>query len=280
MIIFKKAADLSGFIQQIRAEKKAIGFVPTMGALHQGHVSLIEASKKDNDLTVCSIFINPTQFNNPIDLEKYPVTLDADINKLEQSSCDVLFIPAKDEVYPPSYVSEKYDLGPLETVLEGKYRPGHFQGVCQVVDRLLQMVRPDTLYLGQKDYQQCMVIKKMIELKGFTCATILCDTVREKDGLAMSSRNLRLNPEERKQAVKISEALYFIKNGLQPGKMAGKIKEAHQQLNNNNFKIDYVALADANDLTLLEEWDGQTKIVVLVAAYLNEIRLIDNMVLN
>ncbi len=199
---------------------------------------------------------------------------------LEKNGCDLLFLPSVDEIYPPGSAKDTYNLGYLETVLEGKYRPGHFQGVCQVVDRLLSIVQPDTLYLGQKDYQQCMVIKKLVSLKNFHTRIRIIETIREADGLAMSSRNKRLNPTERKQAVKIFETLSFLKHHIKPGSLEKIKQEATANLTGNGFKVDYVEIAGASDLTLLSDWDGKTKIVILIAAYLNEVRLIDNLLLN
>lgn len=215
MKIFKKSSDIHEYLCSINIKGKIIGFIPTMGALHLGHISLIEQAKRNNHFTVCSIFVNPTQFNNSTDFEKYPSTLEQDINQLEKAGCRILFLPSVKEIYPEGIEKKyEYELGYLETVLEGKYRPGHFQGVCQVVDRLLQIIPANYLYLGQKDYQQCMVIKKLIELKRYNTSLIICPTLREKDGLAMSSRNMRLSSEERKIAGKIYESLIHLKNPM------------------------------------------------------------------
>lgn len=280
MIVFKKANDIHHFINEKKKKGLSVGYVPTMGALHEGHSSLIAKCKQDNSVTICSIFVNPTQFNNPSDFEKYPITIEKDIAVLEQSGCDVLFLPAVNEIYPNGLANlQKYQLGYLETVLEGKYRPGHFQGVCQVVHRLLDIVQPQHLYLGQKDYQQCMVIKKLIELTGLKIDIIVCTTLRETDGLAMSSRNLRLNETERKQAVKISETLYFIKATIKSGSLVSLREKALNILALEGFKTDYIAFADADTLELTDSWNGKQKIVALIAAYLNDIRLIDNMIL-
>ena len=164
MIIYKQSTDINQFLISQHRQGKKIGFVPTMGALHEGHLSLIEESKKLNQMTVCSIFINPRQFNNPNDLLHYPVTIDQDIQKLEEHGCDILFLPAISDIYPEDFQPKHYDLGYLETVLEGKYRPGHFQGVCAVVEQLLKICTSHTLYLGKKDYQQCLVIKRLCEI--------------------------------------------------------------------------------------------------------------------
>ena len=283
MILFKKADRLHNYLEEQHEIGKKIGFVPTMGALHQGHISLIEASKKENDITVCSIFVNPTQFNDPKDYEKYPITIEKDIYQLETNGCDIIFLPSVKEIYPETFKKDiQYDLGYLETVLEGKFRPSHFQGVCMVVHRLLEIITCDNLYVGQKDYQQCMVIKRLIELVGKKekINVVVCPTLREADGLAMSSRNTRLNEEERKKATAIYQVLTFFKKNLKKGDFNELIQKVKQILLNKNFKTDYVEIADAKTLELLKEWDGKRKIVALVAAFMNEIRLIDNMLLN
>ncbi|MFT3980721.1 MAG: pantoate--beta-alanine ligase [Ferruginibacter sp.] len=280
MILVKTIRDLQLQLTPHRQKGHRIGFVPTMGALHRGHLSLIEESRAISDITVCSIFVNPTQFNNKQDFEKYPVTITRDIDMLEGAGCDILFLPAVAEMYPANETLPHYDLGYLETVLEGEFRPGHFQGVCQIVDKLLQAVQPTTLFLGQKDYQQCMVIARMIELRQHPVQLQICTTVREQDGLAMSSRNMRLSDSERQQALYIIKTLRRIKQELRPGDMDSLKKEAAAYLEQNGFKVDYVAIADAGSLELVNDWDGKTAVVALVAAFLNEVRLIDNLVLH
>jgi pantoate--beta-alanine ligase len=281
MIIFKKKIDISNYIVNYKKTSGKIGFIPTMGALHKGHISLIEASKKTDTLTICSIFVNPTQFNNSADFEKYPVTIEKDIDMLEKAGCNVLFLPSVEEIYPAdSSTTLPYELGFIEKVLDGKYRPGHFQGVCNVVQRLLDIVQPNTIYLGQKDYQQCMVIKKLTELIQSPTQIIICPTLRESDGLAMSSRNMRLTSVERIKAVKISEVLLFIKQEIKPGNLQDLKQRCINYLTNEGYNVDYVEIADATNLTLLQNWDGKTKLVALVAAFLNEVRLIDNRIVN
>jgi len=282
MILFKKVTDLQTHLAKEKEAGEAVGFVPTMGALHQGHLSLIESSRENNSITVCSIFVNPAQFNDPADFEKYPVTIEKDIAMLESAGTTILFLPPVAEIYPkgPS-VNEYYELGFLETILEGKYRPGHFQGVCKVMNRLLDIVKPTNLYLGQKDYQQCMVITRLVELMGQKEAIgiNICPTLREKDGLAMSSRNTRLSKEERERATAIYRALTHIKNNLNPGDLRSLKATAAARLTNEGFKPDYVEIADADTLQIANDWDGKQKLVALVAAFLNEVRLIDNMAL-
>jgi pantoate--beta-alanine ligase len=282
MILFKKAIDLHKWLDAQRKKGNSIGFAPTMGALHPGHISLIQNSKTGNKVTISSIFVNPTQFNDPKDFEKYPITLEKDIPLLEAAGCDVLFLPSVKEMYPDGLQqANHYDLGFLETVFDGKFRSGHFQGVCMVVHRLLEIVQPDKLYLGQKDYQQCTVITKLIELIKLddTIKVIVCPTLREKDGLAMSSRNMRLNVDERQKAVTIFQSLSFIKKNLRQGDTHELIAKARKMLEDEGFKIDYVEIADAKTLSTVSAWDGKQKLVVLAAAFLNEVRLIDNMLL-
>ncbi|MBS1660618.1 MAG: pantoate--beta-alanine ligase [Bacteroidetes bacterium] len=264
MILFKKTADLHRWLDQQKASGKAIGFVPTMGALHEGHISLINISKTTCPFTVCSIFVNPTQFNDPKDFQKYPITLEKDIILLEKAGTDVLFLPEVAEMYPDGTNNlEKYDLGRLETILEGKFRPGHFQGVCQVMRRLLQLVQPDDLFMGSKDYQQCMVVQRLIQLMSWPIHLHRCPIVREPDGLAMSSRNLRLSPDERQRATAIYRALKDLPN-------------AQKILTDAQFKIDYIETADAETL---EPSPPKKGAVALIAAFQGEIRLIDNMIL-
>lgn len=281
MLLFRKSVDLNAYLNEQRRQGISIGFVPTMGALHAGHISLIEQSREEAGITVSSIFVNPTQFNDSKDFEKYPVTTDSDINQLEAAGCDVLFLPSVQEIYPQGTSHlEHYELGYLETILEGKFRPGHFQGVCQVVERLLKMVQPHFLFLGQKDYQQCMVIKKLVGLMGADIRVVVCPTLREPDGLAMSSRNMRLNETERRQAVKISSTLSFIQQSIKPGYLEDLKIRCAQYLEAEGFRVDYVEVADADTLAPAEYWDGHSPLVALVAAFLNEVRLIDNLPLN
>ncbi len=260
---------------------KSIGFVPTMGALHEGHLSLIQNSNQKADITICSIFVNPAQFNQQADFDHYPKTVDDDIQLLKQSNCTILFLPSVEEVYPNGYKSTTtYNLGFIENILEGKYRPGHFQGVCLVIERLLRIISSDYLFLGQKDYQQCMVIEQLLNLiqlvKKPTIAVL--PTLREQTGLAMSSRNRRLNLDERKSAAHMYKALFFIVENLRPGNEDKCIEDAFQLLLTNGFdKVDYITIADAKTLQIVHHWDGEQQLVVLGAAFIREVRLIDNL---
>jgi len=287
MLLIKRKVDLSQWLDQQRSERRSIGFVPTMGALHAGHISLIDISKKHTKVTVCSIFVNPTQFNDPKDFQKYPITIENDILLLEQAGVDVLYLPEVSDIYPDGTKDlEKYDLGSLESLLEGAFRPGHFQGVCQVMRRLLEAVRPDQLYMGQKDYQQCMVVHRLLEIIGLPTRLVPCPIIREKDGLAMSSRNMRLSEDQRRTATTIYQVLTGIKEGWQKGeKPAGLIKAAISLLEDKGFRVDYVSIADPMTLEPVSGSasapSGQSRpsAVALIAAFLGEIRLIDNMTL-
>lgn len=282
MLIFHKADDLAAYLLLQKSQAKSIGFAPTMGALHAGHISLIEAANQTCSISICSIFVNPTQFNNKADFDKYPNTIAADIRLLELAGCTILFLPSVAEIYPLGLTqTQNYDLGFLETVLEGPTRPGHFQGVCMVMDRLLSIVQPQHLFMGLKDYQQCMVVKKLLELKGWNNTIHFhgCPTLREPDGLAMSSRNMRLNDQQRALAPVIYDALCFIKKNLQPGSLLQLKQHAEQMLLQKGLKIDYVEIADADSLELISNWNGHQPVTALIAAFIGDVRLIDNMVL-
>ena len=278
MILYKTVTDLN---KHLRNQTKSIGFVPTMGALHSGHLGLLADSKSQAGITVCSIFVNPTQFNDPQDFAKYPVTLEKDLLLLENAGCDVVFLPSVAEMYPNgTSLDKRYNLGYLETILEGKYRPGHFQGVCQVVHRLLEIVKPTTLFLGQKDYQQCMVINKLIGLTGLETKLSIVPTIREESGLALSSRNLRLSEKDKETAAVIYRSLQFLRQNIKPGDLSSITEKAESMIMAAGFeKTDYVTIADAGSLQPVTNWNGQTALVALVAAFIGGVRLIDNLIL-
>jgi pantoate--beta-alanine ligase len=279
MIIFKTKKHLQQHLETITKSNVPIGFVPTMGALHQGHISLITASLQQQLYTVCSIFVNPTQFNNSADFEKYPITLDADIEALEQAGCQVLFLPSVQEIYPDTYIAKHYNLGFLETVLEGKYRPGHFQGVCQVVHILLQLVQPDILLMGQKDYQQCMVIQKLLAIEQLPVQLQIIATQRAASGLALSSRNMRLSQQGLQQATAIYQCFQFIQQHKTEKSFAFLQQHCEQLLYNNGFTtIDYIAFCHPTTLADSSQQQSTNNFVVLIAAFLEDVRLIDNMV--
>ncbi|MDB5005770.1 MAG: pantoate--beta-alanine ligase [Mucilaginibacter sp.] len=262
---------------QSGALNKTIGFVPTMGALHQGHLSLIELSQQYSDEIVCSIFVNPSQFNDPADLEKYPRTIAADINLLEQVNCDVLFNPPVSEIYDGNE-HWHLNLGELENLLEGKFRPGHYQGVTQVVYKLFNIVKPDTAFFGQKDYQQFLVISKMVELLNMPVKLVMCPIKRDSDGLAMSSRNIHLTQTDRQHALVLSKTLNWVKDNFEKDNISRLKKEAELMISAEpDVELDYFEIADGD--TLHPADDTSIKTVALVAAKVGATRLIDNVML-
>jgi pantoate--beta-alanine ligase len=282
MIIYKEIPPLQYKLRNLRHDGKRIGFVPTMGALHDGHLSLIKESKRSDDFTICSIFVNPTQFNDKRDFERYPVTIENDIYLLGKAKTEILFIPSIEEIYPEGLtLTSPYNLGYLETILEGYYRPVHFQGVCRVMHKLLSVIQPDDLFMGQKDYQQCMVIKKLIENYNLRAHLHIVPTQREDSGLAMSSRNLLLSDIGKQKATAIYKALSFIKTNCSHIPLQRLKDEAKSMLLNAGFeKTDYLEICDANTLMPLTEYSDKIKMVALTAAFIEGIRLIDNLILN
>lgn len=276
MIIIREAERSRRFLGE-KATGTSFGFVPTMGALHAGHLALLQRSKRETDKTICSIFVNPTQFNDPADFSKYPITLEDDIRMLEMAGVDILFLPDVHEMYPEGTASlETYDLGRMDRLLEGRQRPGHFQGVCQVVHRLLSFTTPDVLFMGRKDFQQCMVVRRLIHLKSIPVRLEICYTVREADGLAMSSRNMRLSPEDRSTAPILYDVLNRLKRGLDAGPLESLLRAGREALAAAGFRVDYLEICRTTDLEPVTEWDGHTPITALAAAFLGEVRLIDN----
>jgi pantoate--beta-alanine ligase len=283
MVVLKTTAALQEYLALKQGNDRSIGFVPTMGALHDGHIALVKEAKAGTMVTVCSIFVNPTQFNDAADFARYPVTIEKDIYLLEQAGCDVLFLPSVSEIYPEGLENPPhYDLGNLERILEGEFRPGHFQGVCRVVDRLLSIVQPTDLYMGQKDYQQCMVIQRLLELTGKEKETRLriSGTRRENSGLAMSSRNMRLTDSEKIKAAEIYRSLSTIREQLNTTDTSLLLKNSVDKLRKEGFKVDYVEIADAVSLSPVRKWNGTQKLVALAAVFLGDVRLIDNLLLN
>lgn len=281
MITFKLAKDLTKYLEKQKQVGNSIGFIPTMGALHEGHLSLLKKSVEMSKVTVCSIFVNPTQFNSREDLEKYPRTVSEDILLLEEGTCDILFLPDENEMYPDEQSKQKhFDLGHLETILEGKFRPGHFQGVCLVMEKLLKFVNPDFLFLGQKDFQQCLVIQKLVHLLHDDTKIIICPILRESGGLAMSSRNVRLSPSDRKLASQLHQSLVSIENRMDGHHFPELKEQAIHDLEIKGFKVEYLELAGKTDLQILPDFKVKEKLIILVAAFLSGIRLIDNLLIN
>ena len=278
MKIFKTRNSLQEYLTQKRLDGKKIGLVPTMGALHKGHISLLALALNYCDEVVCSIFVNPTQFNDPKDLEKYPRPIERDIEMLTAAGCDVLFNPTVDEMYTAGETWH-LDIGPLENILEGKFRPGHYQGVTQVVFKLFDIIKPDYAFFGQKDYQQVKVITRMVELLHMPVKMIMCPIVREPEGLAMSSRNVHLSAKERADSLILSQTLLKIKELAGQHTATGLKQIAINSLNTNpGVLLDYFEIADAD--TLMPVSAGTKQQVALVAAKVGNTRLIDNILLN
>ncbi len=272
MRIIETCAEMRAY-----SSAESVGFVPTMGALHEGHLSLIRRAKAENEKAVASIFVNPTQFNNPDDLARYPRTLEADLEHLEKAGCDAVFVPSVQEMYPQPAVL-KIDFGRLEHILEGAFRPGHFNGVGLVVSKLFHAVRPQKAYFGLKDIQQCAVINRLVQDLSFGIELVFCETVREADGLAMSSRNLRLSPEKREVASFIYRSLLAGKSLLEEGLSP---KEAAKQIGNSyppDFRLEYYEVVAFSTLERIEKYDPTVKTALVVAAHLDGVRLIDNLI--
>lgn len=280
MKIFKHFKDLENELANQKGLGKTIGFVPTMGALHNGHISLIQSAKQKTDFTVSSIFVNPTQFNNKEDLLNYPRNVERDLLLVEHNGGDVVFLPSVNEIYPNGLQNVKhFDLGELEFILEGKFRPGHFQGVCMVVERLLSRILPDYLFLGQKDFQQCMVISKLVKDMGIETKINICPTLRENSGLAMSSRNERLSMEERGKAAQIFRSLQFIKRHIKEQTFENLKRNAITQIEQASLRVEYLELANLKSLEITNKFNAEDEFALLIAAYLGEVRLIDNLLI-
>ena len=274
---FAKKQGLQQYLDTLRANGSTIGFVPTMGALHEGHLSLIKQAQAQCDVVVCSIFVNPTQFNNPKDLEIYPRPIQDDINKLEQINCDVLFNPHVNEMYAGNEIWH-LDIGELEGLLEGKFRPGHYQGVTQVVHKLFNIVKPNQAFFGQKDYQQVLVIKRMVDLLNMPVKIAMCPIKREQDGLAMSSRNIHLTPDDRQHALILSKTLNQIKRDFDPDQIPQLQKEAIDAINSEpGVELAYFEITDGENLHPANK--ATQHVVALVAATVGKTRLIDNMII-
>jgi pantoate--beta-alanine ligase len=277
MRIFNNKKDLKDCLLDYKTNKKTIGFVPTMGALHQGHLSLIEKAKQKNDIVVVSIFVNPTQFNNIEDLEKYPKTIENDIQLLTSASCDILFSPSVAEIYPKNVASEKFNFEGLEHQMEGKFRDGHFDGVGTVVKALFEIITPKKAYFGQKDFQQLQIVKKMVEKHHLPVKVKGCPIYREEDGLAMSSRNARLPKEERS----IAPFIYKMLQKIQQKFDTKNISEINEWLENEFKKqplltLEYFTIADEKTLKSIDSKEAGKKYRAFIAVFSGNVRLIDN----
>jgi len=281
MLLYKNVKDLQAHLEKLREEGKTIGFVPTMGALHEGHLSLINKAKEINDCTVCCIFVNPTQFNEASDLTKYPRTPGKDVDLLAGVGCEVIFMPPVEEVYPKGENFDvSFDFEGLDMPMEGANRPGHFAGVAQIVHRLLDIVQPDHIYMGQKDFQQYSIIRRMLALMNSKTKIVMCDIVREADGLAKSSRNVRLTAEHRAIAPKIQEILQAAKSKIHSHFPQQIEEEAMAQLRAiEGFKPEYFTIAHGRTLRPFEVFEDVDFAVACTAVWAGKVRLIDNVIL-
>lgn len=282
MLIFKRQEDLKNHLKSVTEGNTTIGFVPTMGALHQGHLSLIEKSLTENQITVVSIFVNPTQFNNSEDLEKYPRTLEKDTQKIEAVSKNVIvFAPSVDDIYNGNTVSASFNFDGLENQMEGQHRPGHFDGVGTIVKRLFEIVNPTNAYFGEKDFQQLQIVKKMVEKHKMPVNVIGCPIFREPNGLAMSSRNERLSAQQKEDSSLIYKTLKTAKEkfGTENAKeITNWVESVFKE--NPEFRLEYFEIADEDQLLPIEEKDSSKKYRAFIAVFINSIRLIDNISLN
>jgi pantoate--beta-alanine ligase len=276
MKIISTVAGLQSEVAALKAAGKSVGLVPTMGALHAGHASLVKQCAAENDATVVSIFVNPTQFNDKNDLLHYPRTLEKDAELLQNVGCTIIFAPSEDEIYPEPD-TRVFDFTPLDKVMEGKYRPGHFNGVAQIVSKLFSIATPDRAYFGEKDFQQLAIIREMVKQLDLKLEIIACPIVREANGLAMSSRNARLNPEQRKKAASISKVLFESRNFVPSkpieevvGWVTGKINEVSE------LRVEYFEIVNGTSLQTVTSWSQSDYIVGCITVFCGEVRLIDN----
>jgi len=281
MKILRNIGEYNTYFKDVKAAKKSIGFVPTMGALHKGHISLIHCSRANTDVTICSIFVNPTQFNDKDDYLNYPRNIESDLDKLEKASTDAVFIPAEKEMYSEEYKAKSVKLEHLEEIMEGAYRPGHFSGVITIVQRLFDIIKPDKSYFGEKDYQQLTIIKEMAQQLEYSIEIVGCPIIRENDGLAMSSRNQLLTKPQRVAAPAIYSALLNARDNFNTNEIAGLKSFVEQEINKEpTLQIEYVEICDAHNLQpITNKIQGQQAICCL-AVFAGKIRLIDNMPLN
>lgn len=281
MEIFETKKSLQAYLERTGQDQQKIALVPTMGALHLGHLSLLAEAKQIADIVICSIFVNPTQFNDPKDLEKYPRPIENDIALLQGAGCDVLFLPSVAEMYPDPDESWSIDLGELDRIWEGEKRPGHFQGVTQVVYKLFALTQPDIACFGQKDFQQIMAIQRMIDLMSLPVTIHICPIVRSPEGLALSSRNSRLSEAGKTKSLALSRALSHIKSNFQQMDLRALQEEALAILAEEGaIEVEYLAICEATSLAPVEEIQAGKSHVALLTAWVEGVRLIDNMILN
>ncbi len=277
MQIFKCKDKLSHTLKEI-SESKTIGFVPTMGAIHDGHLKLITSSNSECDITVCSIFVNPTQFNNNDDYKKYPITIDEDLKKLSKNNCTIVFIPTANNIYENNIKSKRFDFGNISNVLEGKFRPGHFDGMATIVEKLFDIVKPTKAYFGEKDIQQLQIVKLLATKMKTNIKIVGVPTVRESNGLAKSSRNKLLSEEEKNQAKYIYKCLKYCEKNKNLSFSTLK-QHTTKKLKTYNIKLEYLELVNLEDMKFIKKLGPKNSNAICIAAYLNNVRLIDNIIL-
>ena len=276
MKIIHTIKDLQTELSELKAQGKKVGLVPTMGALHAGHASLVKRSVNENDVTVVSVFVNPTQFNDKNDLVKYPRTLDADCKLLESCGVTFVFAPSVEEIYP-ELDTRRFSYAPLDTVMEGAFRPGHFNGVCQIVSKLFDIVKPHCAYFGEKDFQQLAIIREMVRQMKFDLEIVGCPIVREEDGLALSSRNARLSAEERENALNISRTLFKSRTFATTHSVSETQKMVEDAIAAApGLRLEYFEIVDGNTLQKVGDWNDTSYVVGCITVFCGEVRLIDN----
>ncbi len=277
MKILKTRKEVNNTLRNKLLNNASLGFVPTMGALHSGHLTLIKQAIDENDLSICSIFVNPTQFNNKQDLEKYPRTIEKDIQLLESINCDYLFLPTVEEMYPQGEENIQFDFGNLEKVMEGKDRPGHFQGVGIIVKKLFEIIQPTRAYFGKKDYQQLLIIKSLTKQYQLSPQIIACDIIREKDGLAISSRNQRLTVEQRKQAPEIYKVLQEAQKLSTTMEIEDLKNLVASKINSNpTMTLGYFQISNKENLQPINHWLSKGQQMGFIVVNMGDVRLIDN----
>ena len=278
MHVFKTKSKLIASLNALQ-QKKSIGFVPTMGALHEGHLSLIEASKKECDITICSIFVNPTQFNNAHDFDNYPNTIDKDLEKLQKLSCDIVYTPSTNDLYSKSEKAKKFDFGSLANSMEGEFRRGHFNGMATIIEKLFNIIKPEKAFFGQKDLQQLQIVKALVKQISNSVEIKNIPTVREKNGLAKSSRNSLLSKKQRKKAALIYYCLDYCLQNKTKGVVKLKSFIYNKFKQQEDLKLEYAEIVNLNSMLPISQWQSKNENAICIAAYIGNVRLIDNIIL-
>jgi pantoate--beta-alanine ligase len=278
MKCFKTKLELLSYLKSYR-QKESIGLIPTMGALHSGHLQLIEASKRKCPITICSIFVNPMQFNNTEDFENYPNTFDADLEKLQKLECDIVYAPTINDLYVKGEKSKEFNFGSLSSGMEGKFRPGHFNGMATIIEKLFNIINPTKAFFGQKDLQQLQIVKALVKQMDAPIEIVSIPTAREKNGLAKSSRNKRLSKSAKNDATLIYNCLNYCLNNKEKEIVELKLAIQKQFEKQKNLKLEYAKIVDLNTMLPIKKWQGENKNAICIAAYIEGVRLIDNIIL-